>query len=159
MFCVELFRKLSANGFGDWNKNVQGGKFSFNLIPDLRVMHLGRIFETISEYGLKINFANFQTMLEEVNFLGLFINKNGFRLQTAKAEVVIQFTCASEVKSLLGMASFSRNFFSKFSNQGLCLILSRIHWCKSPYPVQMRENADQKKLSIWTFPRSENVKI
>ena len=78
-------------------------------------MHLGRIFETFREYGLKINFANFQTMLEEVNFLGLFINKNGFRLQTAKAEVVIQFTtptCASEVKSLLGMASFSRNVFS-----------------------------------------------
>ena len=80
--------------------------------------HLEKLLEKFNLYGLHINLLKSQFMQSDVIFLGHILSGQGIFPEVGKVEEVVNFftpTCASEVKSFLGMASFFRKFVPNFS--------------------------------------------
>ena len=63
-------------------------------------------------------------ILKHVIFLGHIVNNEGIFPEAPKVDKVVNFftpSCASDVKSFLGMASFFRKFIPSFSVYATCL--------------------------------------
>ena len=63
-------------------------------------------------------------MKRSVIFLGHIVSDKGSFPEASKVDEVVNFftcSCASDVKSFLGMASFFRNFIPSFSVYAACL--------------------------------------
>ena len=80
--------------------------------------HLKIVFEKFAEFGLLVNLEKCQFIQESVTFLGHILSGEIIRPEFGKIQEILRFsvpeTC-SEVKSFLGMASFSQKFVPHFS--------------------------------------------
>ena len=73
------------------------------------LQHLGKIFQKFSSYCLHINLLKSQIVKRSVIFLGHIVSDKGIFPEPSKVDEVLNFftpSCASDIKSSLGMASF-----------------------------------------------------
>ena len=86
---------------------------------------LQRVLKVIGDKGLKVNKDKCQFMLEEINFLGYKLNKQGIRLQDKKTKAIKDAPSPEnpqQLKAFLGMI----NYYSKFMGN-LSSILSPLY--------------------------------
>ena len=88
------------------------------------LQHLEKIFQKFSSYCLQINLLKSQIMKRNVIFLGHIVSNKAIFPEASKINEVVNFfmpSCASDVKSFLGMATFFRKFIHSFSVYAACL--------------------------------------
>ena len=86
--------------------------------------HLEKIFQKFSFYCLHINLLKSQIMKRSVIFLGHTVSDKWIYPEASKVDEVVNFftpSCASDVKSFLGVASFFRKCIPSFSVYASCL--------------------------------------
>ena len=86
------------------------------------LQNLEKIFQKFSSNCLHINLLKSQ-ILKHVIFLGHIVSNKGIFPEAPKVDEAVNFftlSCASDVKSFLGMASFFRKFIPSFS---VCMLL------------------------------------
>jgi hypothetical protein len=103
------------------------GKFMNNIIDDLCVYsktfedhlhHLRQIFTRCRTYNLTLAADKVQLCLENLEFCGLIIDKEGTRKDPRKLEAVVDWEMPSdirEVRSWLGFCGFYRNFIKDYA--------------------------------------------
>ena len=88
------------------------------------LQHLEKIFQKFSSYCLHINLLKSQIMKRSVIFLGHIVSDKGIFPEASKVDEVVNFftpSCASVVKSFLGMGFFFRKYIPSFSVYAVCL--------------------------------------
>ena len=89
------------------------------------VEHLKIALQTLRHWQLYAKFSQCQFWLDRVAFLGHVISIDGIYMDPQKIEVVVNWvhpTSVSEVKSILGSASYYRRFVEGFSKIALPLM-------------------------------------
>ncbi|MCO5599472.1 hypothetical protein L7F22_053576 [Adiantum nelumboides] len=87
--------------------------------------HLKIIFQVLTDNKLYVNQKKSEFFLQEIQYLGHIISKNGIRMDLAKLEVIKDWPNPRnlhEVRSFIGMCAYYRRFIEKFS-----LIASPLH--------------------------------
>ena len=87
------------------------------------LQHLEKMFQKFSSYCLHINLLKSQIM-KRVIFLGHIVSDKGIFPEASKVDGVVNFftpSCASVVKSFLGMGFFLRKHIPSFSVYAVCL--------------------------------------
>ncbi|MCO5553261.1 hypothetical protein L7F22_006782 [Adiantum nelumboides] len=80
--------------------------------------HLKVIFQALRDYKLYVNKKKSEFFLQEIQYLGHIISKNGIRMDPAKLEVIKDWANPRnlhEVRSFIGMCAYYRRFIEKFS--------------------------------------------
>ena len=96
--------------------------FSRNQEEHLR--HLNCVLQTLSEYGLCVNFSKCQLLLTQVQFLGHRLNGDGIRPSQKNIDDIVSILVSMNTKQLhsfLGMCAFFQKFIPKFSEKYACL--------------------------------------
>ncbi|KAI3503681.1 hypothetical protein L1887_32130 [Cichorium endivia] len=86
--------------------------------------HLREVLETLAREKLYAKFSKCEFWLDEVQFLGHVVNKEGIKVDQAKVEAVKQWEVPktpSEIRSFLGLAGYYRKFIENFSKIALPL--------------------------------------
>ena len=86
--------------------------------------HLREILETLGREKLYAKFSKCEFGVEEVQFLGHVVNKDGIMVDQAKVDAVKQWgipKTPSEIRSFLGLARYYRRFIENFSKIALPL--------------------------------------
>ena len=87
------------------------------------LQHLQKTFQKFSSYCKHINLLKSQIMKRNVIFLGNPVSNKGIFPKASKVHEVVNFfttSCALDVKSFLGMASFFRKSIPSFSLYATC---------------------------------------
>ncbi|MCO5576395.1 hypothetical protein L7F22_030205 [Adiantum nelumboides] len=87
--------------------------------------HLKVIFQALRDNKLHVNQKKSEFFLQEIQYLGHIISKNGIRMDPAKLEVIKDWPNPRnlhEVRSFIGMCAYYKRFIEKFS-----LILGPLH--------------------------------
>ncbi|MCO5549888.1 hypothetical protein L7F22_003362 [Adiantum nelumboides] len=80
--------------------------------------HLKVIFQALRDNKLYVNQKKSEFFLQEIQYLGHIISKNGIRMDPAKLEVIKDWPNPRnlhEVRSFIGMCVYYRRFIEKFS--------------------------------------------
>jgi hypothetical protein len=80
--------------------------------------NLRKVFDRLSEAGLKLKPKKCQFLQEEISFLGHIVSKSGIRTDPAKVAAVKEMKrpeTVTQVKSFLGLESYYRKFVKDFS--------------------------------------------
>ncbi|MCO5575734.1 hypothetical protein L7F22_029537 [Adiantum nelumboides] len=80
--------------------------------------HLKVIFQALRDNKLYVNQKKSEFFLQEIQYLGHIISKNGIRMDPAKLEVIKDWPNLRnlhEVRSFIGMCAYYRRFIEKFS--------------------------------------------
>ena len=89
--------------------------FSRSLSDHLR--HLQKVFERISEVGLKLKPAKCKFVQNELEYLGHIVSRNGLKTTPRLVEAVREFPTpksVQETRRFLGLSSYYRRFISNF---------------------------------------------
>ena len=101
--------------------------FAFSYLDDIIIVTeayeghlkcLEHVLQRIKEAGLTINREKNVFGKTEVNYLGMLVNRDGFRPDPDKIEPVINFPVPKNLKQLrrfMGMASWHRKFLKDFA--------------------------------------------
>ncbi|MCO5564460.1 hypothetical protein L7F22_018121 [Adiantum nelumboides] len=80
--------------------------------------HLKVIFQALRDNKLYVNQKKSEFFLQEIQYLGHIISKNGIRMDPAKLEVIKDWPNPRnlhEIRSFIGMCAYYRRFIEKFS--------------------------------------------
>jgi len=80
------------------------------------------VLKTLEEHKLYAKLKKYEFWLEEVQFLGYIVAKDGISVGLAKIEAILNWprpTNVFEVRSFLGMAGYYRRFVEGFSKLAL----------------------------------------
>ncbi|KAA0040925.1 putative retrotransposon polyprotein [Cucumis melo var. makuwa] len=83
------------------------------------ILHVKKILLKLREEKLYANFKKCRFCLEQVNFLGFIVGKDGVKVDEEKVKAIREWltpTNASEVRSFHGLASFYRRSIKDFSS-------------------------------------------
>ncbi|KAJ9560732.1 hypothetical protein OSB04_005892 [Centaurea solstitialis] len=115
------------------------------------VVHLREVLEILRRERLYAKFSKCAFWLEEVQFLGHIINREGIKVDPAKIEAVMNWEIPKapiEIRSFLGLAGYYRRFIQDFSK--IAVPLTRLTKKSEPYvwgyEQQMAFDTLRKKL-------------
>jgi len=94
----------------------------YSKIRNEHVNHLSMVLKTLEEHKLYAKLKKCEFWLEEVQFLGHIVTKDGISVDPAKIEAIVNWprpTNVSEVRSFLGMTGYYRTFVEGFSKLAL----------------------------------------
>ena len=80
--------------------------------------HLRAVFQELRDNKLFINGKKSELFLQEIQYLGHIISKDGIRMDPKKLKIIeewIQPRNLHELRSFIGMCSYYRRFIEKFS--------------------------------------------
>ena len=83
------------------------------------VDHLRIVLQTLREHQLYAKFSKCEFWLDQVEFFGHVINKNGILVNPNKVKTVLDWEVPKnlkDIRALLGMAGYYRRFIEGFSN-------------------------------------------
>ena len=127
-----------------------GLDFSYPYLDDVLIAskdesehltHLKTVFERLREYGVVVNPSKCMFGVEEVDFLGFRVNREGTRPLPEKVEAITHFSLPSTAKELrryLGMVNFYRRFVPGASE------------AQAPLTALLEGNAKGKQPIRWT---------
>jgi hypothetical protein len=96
--------------------------------------YLRLVLGILREKQLYPKLDKYDFWLEEVEFLGHVINKNGVAVDPSKVEAVMKWerpTNATEIRSFLGLAGYYRRFIRGFSQ--IVIPLTKLTWKGIPF--------------------------
>ncbi|KAJ9552277.1 hypothetical protein OSB04_016322 [Centaurea solstitialis] len=102
------------------------------------VEHLREVLEILRKEKLYAKFSKYDFWLQEVQFLGHLVNREGIKVDPAKVEAVMKWETPkspTEIQSFLGLAGYYRRFiqdFSKGEEQQSAFETLRQKLCEAP---------------------------
>ncbi|KAJ9556736.1 hypothetical protein OSB04_011350 [Centaurea solstitialis] len=106
----------------------------YSKTKEEHVMHLREVLEVLRRERLYAKFSKCAFWLEEVQFLGHIINREGIKVDPAKIEAVMNWEipkAPTEIRSFLGLAGYYRRFIQDFSK--IAVPLTRLTKKSEPY--------------------------
>ncbi|KAJ9539526.1 hypothetical protein OSB04_032259 [Centaurea solstitialis] len=103
------------------------------------VKHLIKVLETLHKEQLYAKFSECDFWLQEVQFLGHRVNREGIKMNPAKVEAVIKWEVlktSTEIRSFLRLARYYRRFIQDFSK--IVVPLTRL----------MRKNGEEQQITF-----------
>ncbi|KAJ9552821.1 LOW QUALITY PROTEIN: hypothetical protein OSB04_016866 [Centaurea solstitialis] len=98
------------------------------------VVHLREVLEVLRKERLYAKFSKCAFWLEEVQFLGHVVNREGIKVDPSKIEAVMSWevpTSPTEIRSFLGLAGYYRRFIQDFSK--IAVPLTRLTKKSEPF--------------------------
>ncbi|KAJ9541941.1 hypothetical protein OSB04_028447 [Centaurea solstitialis] len=98
------------------------------------VVHLREVLEVLRKERLYAKFTKCAFWLEEVQFLGHVVNREGIKVDPSKIEAVMSWevpTSPAEIRSFLGLAGYYRRFIQDFSK--IAVPLTRLTKKSEPF--------------------------
>ncbi|GBM15900.1 Transposon Ty3-I Gag-Pol polyprotein [Araneus ventricosus] len=102
------------------NEVLDGFDFAFVYLDDILISsaseqehatHLNMVFKRLSEYGIRINAAKCVLRVQELSFLGYFVNEHDIRPMPEKVAPLLNYDHPKTVKDLrrcLGLLNYYR---------------------------------------------------
>ncbi|KAJ9541386.1 hypothetical protein OSB04_027892 [Centaurea solstitialis] len=98
------------------------------------VVHLPEVLEVLRKERLYAKFSKCAFWLEEVQFLGHVVNREGIKVDPSKIEAIMSWevpTSPTEIRSFLGLAGYYRRFIQDFSK--IAVPLTRLTKKSEPF--------------------------
>lgn len=83
-----------------------------------------QVLKRLKERGLHLDIDKCEFSVPEVKYLGMFVGRNGVRMDHSKVQTILEWRTPESVKDLqsfLGFANFYRRFIADFSKEVKCL--------------------------------------
>ena len=83
------------------------------------MIHLREVFKVLRVHKLYINLKKSEFFLEEIQYLGHIISKNGIRMDPENLEVIKEWPVPKnihELRSFVGMCAYYHRFIAQFSS-------------------------------------------
>lgn len=114
--------------------------------PEDHAEHVKRVLERLRKYDLYAKLSKCEFSVEEVEFLGFIVGKDGVRADPSRIETIQQWpvpTSFREVQVFLGFANFYRRFVHRYSHitSGLTSLLVGMEGGRKTGPFEMTPQA------------------
>ncbi|KAJ9546624.1 hypothetical protein OSB04_019167 [Centaurea solstitialis] len=127
----------------------------YSKTKEEHVTHLREVLEVLRREGLYAKFSKCAFWLQEVQFLGHIVNREGIKVDPSKIEAVMSWEVPktlSEIRSFLGLAGYYRRFIEGFSR--IAVPLMRLTKKSEPYVwgVEQEEAFETLKRKLCDAP-------
>ncbi|KAJ9567181.1 LOW QUALITY PROTEIN: hypothetical protein OSB04_003147 [Centaurea solstitialis] len=103
----------------------------YSRTKEEHVTHLREVLEVLQRERFYAKFSKCAFWLQEVEFLGHLVNREGIKVDPAKIEAVMSSETPTKVRSFLGLAGYYRRFIQDFSR--IAVPLTRLTRKSEPY--------------------------
>ncbi|KAJ9542719.1 hypothetical protein OSB04_029225 [Centaurea solstitialis] len=127
----------------------------YSKTKEEHVTHLREVLEVLRREQLYAKFSKCAFWLQEVQFLGHIVNREGIKVDPSKIEAVMSWEVPktpSEIRSFLGLAGYYRRFIEGFSR--IAVPLTRLTKKSEPYVwgVEQEEAFETLKRKLCEAP-------